>query len=197
MKVAIITVLFPCPSETFVLSQITGLLDRGIDVKIFARDKVVNAELGCDLDKYNLPELTTYYGNELAAIPQSKFRRLIRLSRVLINSNASLIPALLKSLNFIKFGKKALSLQYFYTAYAFSNFGLEKFDIVHCQFGTLGQLAATLKEVGIIQGHLITAFHGYDLSVYLDKAGKKSYTQLFRCGDLFLPISNFLGTKIN
>ena len=103
---------------------------------------------------------------------------------------------LLKSLNYKKFGIKAFSLQYFYDAYAFSNLNLDKFDIVHCHFGTLGKFAVILKEVGIIKGCLITSFHGYDLSVHLSKVGKDSYAQLFKYGDLFLPISDFWKNKL-
>jgi len=170
VKVAIVTVLFPCPSETFILSQIIGLLDRGVDVQIFAREKASGAKLPGELAKYNLAGRITYYSTELASIPRSKLLRILNAIQVFLRSSGALKTALLKSLNFIKLGKKALSLQYFYTTHAFSKFSLERFDIVHCQFGTLGQFGAILKEVGIIKGHLITSFHGYDLSVHLDKA---------------------------
>jgi len=196
MRIAVITVLFPCPSETFVLSQIKGLLERGVDVQIFARDKAESTELSDELAKFNLAERTTYYGTELALIPRSKLLRIFKVFNVFFRSSGAIKTALLKSLNFIKFGKKAFSLQCFYIAHAFSKFGLGHFDIVHCQFGTLGQLGAVLKEVGIIQGHFITSFHGYDLSVYLDMAGKNSYAQLFKCGELFLPISLFWKQKL-
>lgn len=196
MKVAIVTVLFPCPSETFVLSQIKGLLDRSVDVHIFAHGKAADFELSDVPDKYNLLKRTTYYETSTDVIPRSKLIRILTALKLFLKSNAATKYSLLKSLNYKIFGKKALSLQSFYTVYSFSNIGLDDFDVVHCQFGTLGQLAAVLKEVGIIKGSIITSFHGYDLSVYLDKVGKNAYAQLFRCGDLFLPISLFWERKL-
>ncbi len=196
MKVAIITVLFPCPSETFVLSQIKGLLDRKVDVQIFAREKVAEFELPEFSDKYNLKKKTIYYGEVLDLVPRSKLLRVFTALKLFLKSSNTTRLTLLKSLNYRRFGKKALSLQSFYITYAFSNIGLEQFDVVHCQFGTLGQIAAVLKEVGIIRGSIITSFHGYDISVYLDKVNNNPYTQLFRCGDQFLPISFFWKQKL-
>jgi colanic acid/amylovoran biosynthesis glycosyltransferase len=196
MKVAIITVLFPCPSETFVLSQIKGALDRGVDARIFARDKAANFELSESSEKYHLKKRTTYYGKGLDIASCPKVSRIFTALKIYLKSSKSTRRTLLKSLNYKKFGKKAFSLQCFYMAYSFSNIGLEDFDVVHCQFGTIGQIAAVLKEVGIIQGSIITSFHGYDLSVYLDKVSDNPYTRLFRCGELFLPISLFWKQKL-
>ncbi len=196
MKVAIVTALFPCPSETFVLSQIIGALDRGVDVHIFARNRVSGFELPVYLDRYELSKRTTYYNKGFDLVKRSKIVRLLTAIKLFLASNKTTRRALFKSLNYSKFGKKAFSLQCFYTVYSFSNTGLEDFDIVHCQFGTLGQYAAVLKQVGVIKGSLITSFHGYDLSVYLKNEGKCSYSSLFRCGDLFLPISSFWKNKL-
>lgn len=165
-------------------------------MRIFARDKAVDFELPEVSDKYNLKKRTTYYGGSLNLTQRSKLFRILTALKLYLKSSITTKRSLLKSLNYKIFGKNALTLQCFYTAYSFSNIGLEDFDVVHCQFGTIGRLAAVLKEVGIIRGSIITSFHGYDLSVYLDKVGKNPYAQLFRCGELFLPISHFWKNKL-
>ncbi|MBM2833736.1 MAG: glycosyltransferase, partial [Candidatus Brocadiaceae bacterium] len=63
------------------------------------------------------------------------------------------------------------------------------YDIIHCHFGPNGILGVTLKDTGIIEGKLVTVFHGYDISSYLRKHGNAVYNNLFMRGDMFLPIS--------
>ena len=49
MKVLFLLIHFPKLSETFILNQITGLIDRGYDVKILARkndnEKLINSDV--------------------------------------------------------------------------------------------------------------------------------------------------------
>ena len=48
-----------------------------------------------------------------------------------------------------------------------------------------------LKDIGAIQGKLITTFHGLDLSGFVTTLGESIYEPLFAQGNLFLPISEF------
>ena len=196
MRVAVITVLFPCQSETFVLSQIIGLLDRGVDVQIYAREKSADATLPEGIRKYNLNQRTKYYGTDSVSKPKYKLHRFLNALIIFLKSKKSIKYFLIKSLNYKKFGRRKLSLQDFYNVYAFSKLEIDKFDIVHCQFGTLGKIFSVLKQVGMIKCKLITSFHGYDLSVYLNQAGYHSYSQLFQSGDLFLPISDYWESRL-
>ena len=54
MKIAFILPMFPVLSETFVLNQITGLVDQGHDVRIFAFSKDHNRKRHEDVVKYDL-----------------------------------------------------------------------------------------------------------------------------------------------
>jgi colanic acid/amylovoran biosynthesis glycosyltransferase len=58
MKIAFIVNEFPSVSQTFVLNQITGLLDRGHDVDIFAEDARRDLPIHEDVKRYNLLERT-------------------------------------------------------------------------------------------------------------------------------------------
>jgi colanic acid/amylovoran biosynthesis glycosyltransferase len=65
-----------------------------------------------------------------------------------------------------------------------------QYDIINCHFGHHGIRGMLLREIGALQGKLITTFHGGDISYGLQKAGRKIYNSLFERGDLFLPVSD-------
>ena len=64
-----------------------------------------------------------------------------------------------------------------------------KYDIINCHFGYHGLKAVYLKQIGLLQGKIVTTFHGLDITNYLESFGENVYEQLFDTGDLFLPIS--------
>jgi colanic acid/amylovoran biosynthesis glycosyltransferase len=59
------------------------------------------------------------------------------------------------------------------------------YDIVHCQFGTLGGTAAALQEIGAVGGKLVVSFRGTDVTT-----GNRvsTYDKSFQKGHLFLPV---------
>ena len=64
------------------------------------------------------------------------------------------------------------------------------YDIIHCHFGFHGNRAMLLREIGALNGKLVTTFHAADLTVMLNESGRDLYDHLFAKGDLFLPISH-------
>lgn len=60
MKITYITNLFPKLSETFILNQITGLIDHGHDIQIIALKKLNAKPFHTSLYDYNLLYKTTY-----------------------------------------------------------------------------------------------------------------------------------------
>ncbi len=60
MKIAFIVNEFPCVSETFVLNQITGLIDQGHEVDIFAQRPGTSPTMHADVEKYRLLDRTLY-----------------------------------------------------------------------------------------------------------------------------------------
>jgi len=181
MRIAFLVDAFPTLSETFILNQITGLLDLGQDVEIFAAQRgpldVVQDEVSC----YNLLDRTHYHND----VPEDGIQRiwtfLARFPRDLIQH-----PAMaLQPLNLFRFGRDALSLRPYFRASLFLRRG--PFDILQCHFGRNGLIGASLKEMGI-PGRLVTMFHGYDIRLALREGGQ-IYRRLFEQGDCFLAIS--------
>jgi colanic acid/amylovoran biosynthesis glycosyltransferase len=185
MKVAFFIGEFPSVSETFILNQITGLIDLGCDVSIFASQPSTLVELHEDIKIYNLLSKTFYIPN----IPKSYLARFLKFIVLFFKYLPIAHLRFIKSLNFFKYKNLSTSLRLFYTSIAFLNAENSNFDIINCHFGHLGSLALYLRELGFVSGKLCTTFHAWDVTVYLRQAKSNPYRQLFLDGDLFLPIS--------
>lgn len=189
MKIAFLVNEFPSVSQTFVLSQITGLIDRGHEVDIFAEEERRDLSIHEDVKKYHLLERTSYP----LTIPHSKLVRVLRGvrygARVLTKNPFSVI----RSLNVLTYGMNAASLTLLYQMMPFLQKGA--YDIIHCQFGMLGPKGLLIKRIASPTAKLVTSFRGYDASKYLtDRPG--FYDELFREGDLFLPVSQSLKERL-
>ncbi len=184
MRIAFLLSRFPCISETFVLNQITGLIDRGHEVAIFAEAPAAEATVHQDVLAYGLLGRTRYYGT--CAMPKSKTSRVAAGVRIIAANMGRNPRALAGALNVFRFGRRAASLA---ILYMIAPFLAGKFDIVHCHFGPNGMKGALLKDLGAINAKLVTSFHGYDMSSYPREHGEDVYEGLFGKGDLFLPIS--------
>lgn len=189
MKIAFVVDHFPALSHTFVQNQITGLIDLGHDIDIFAQKARDESKVHPGVDKYNLPDNTYYW-----EVPSSYLTRALNAARFFINSSSYKRTSLLRSLNPFLLRRKALSLRSFYQVLAFIQHG--NYDIIQCHFGGMGNLGLLMKELGAVNGSLVTSFHGFDLSSQLQKVKHNPYEKLFKEGSLFLPISDLWRHKL-
>lgn len=183
MKIAFIVAAFPTVSETFVLNQITGLIELGHEVDIYAGRPGDISKIHPDVEKYHLLE-RTYYTRR----PNNFAWRIVKAFIWLITNFSKYSVPLLESLNFFKYGRQAVSLELFYGTLMFLKHQ-QNYDIIYCHFGPVALPIIRLRQIGVIQGKIITVFHGYDITSYLNKQGEQAYNLLFNLGDLFLPIS--------
>jgi colanic acid/amylovoran biosynthesis glycosyltransferase len=184
MKIAFLVTEFPSRSQTFVLNQITGLIDQGHQIKIFALASTAEGDYHSKVLSYGLAGKTTYFPK----FSKKKTTRLVTAAKIALNGLFSKPRAIVKSLDVWSFGKLAASLELLHWIAPFLKDGA--FDIVHCHFGPMGSIAAQCRRTGALSGRLTTVFHGYDLTSQLEKNGVKIYDTLFAYGDLMLPISN-------
>ncbi len=194
LRIAFVVGRFPVLSESFILNQISGLIERGHKVDIYALEGYsAETKIHSIVDKYNLIECGYY----VPEIPQNYALRFFKALQLLSIKGCRNLPAIWRSLNVFKYGKQAASLRLFYGAIAF----LESinYDIVHCQFGIYalqGKLPAdpgvlTLRSLGLLRGKLVVAFRGWDISWYIQEQGDLVYDQLFQVADFFLTNCNF------
>jgi colanic acid/amylovoran biosynthesis glycosyltransferase len=152
---------FPRISETFILSQITGLLERGHEVAVYAGRPGPRGPVHPDVGRYRLLERVRYW-------PELSGRRLalLRLRLALLTRGGV--------------GRRGFALR-----------GLRPggHDAMVAHFGHVGLEALRLREAGVLPGKLVTFFHGYDMSVFLARNGPRAYERLFRRGECFLAVS--------
>lgn len=189
MKIAFIVSKFPCLSETFILNQITGLIDRGHEVDIIAEGGDNISKIQSEVEKYNLIDRTYYIGK-----PENIFYRILKIFPLIFTKFIRHPIILFKSLNIIRYRSKAYSLALFYAAANLLDKKLD-YDIIHCHFGPNGVRGIIFKEIGLFQAKIITTFHGYDVNQYPRRFGKDIYNKLFEEGDLYTINSRFTGEK--
>ncbi|PIN91697.1 colanic acid biosynthesis glycosyltransferase WcaL [Candidatus Pacearchaeota archaeon CG10_big_fil_rev_8_21_14_0_10_31_9] len=189
MKIVFLVGEFPKMTETFILNQITGLIDEGYDLKIVSLNKSKDTEIAEEVKKYNLLEKTEYIN-----VPRDKKTRLKKAINLVLRNLALHPVKTLKSINFFKYGKVALTLNPLYVNMFFLRMK-EEFDIIHCHFGQRGLYGANLKDIGI-KGKLITSFYGGDLSYFVKQTNKNIYKPLVNNGDLFLPLCSDFGDRL-
>ena len=188
MKIAFIVSAFPRLSETFILDQITGLIDRGHDIDIFAAIPSDEPVVHTSVKEYNLLN-KTFYTRKSDIMPQNRLIRFAEAMRLIFLYRKKKLISLLKSLNVFKYGKNAVSLILLFTAIPFLDRG--PYDIIHCHFGPNGNLGVMLKEIDVIKGKIIATFHGYDAYVHPKLNGEKKYLNLFGKADLITANSTF------
>ena len=184
MNILFVVEHFPCVSETFVLNQVTGLLDLGHEVTVCAVGKPSAAVIHADVEKYNLLERTW----QSADVPGPRIERaLVALSR---------LPDLIKRcglrglfcFNPRSHGKRAINLAFFYSCLPLVE-RQARFDAIHCHFGDKGLSALAWREMGLLEGPISTVFHAHELAGLTDRQGGRLYGPLFGSDALLLPIS--------
>ena len=70
----------------------------------------------------------------------------------------------------------------------------DDYDVIHCQYGTLGKSWAHLKDIMDVK--LVTSFRGYDLTQFIRENSPAVYEELFQKGDVFLPVCDYFAKRL-
>jgi colanic acid/amylovoran biosynthesis glycosyltransferase len=190
MKVAFVVSVFPALSETFILNQLTGLIDRGHEVDVFSEHQGASAEQHPAIDAYELQRRTFY----APRMPESWTLRAVKGLWLLLRHGWKAPLVCLRSLNVLRYGRPSASLWLLFQTIPFLRRG--SYDVVHCHFGPNGTKGMMLRECGAVRGPLVTAFYGYDVSQHVRKYGPGVYRSLFRAGDRFLAITKKMSHQL-
>lgn len=181
MRVAFLVGGFPTLSETFILNQITGLLDRGHDVVIYATKSREDDLVHRDVTRYELLRRTVYLPRPPSNVVGRWLEAVGRLILQLPSNPIAVARAFRAS---VKDGRR---LETFFAALPLLT--ERPCDAILAHFGTNGARALRLRRAGALSGRIATVFHGFDITKKLARAGEDIYTDLFREGELFLSIS--------
>jgi colanic acid/amylovoran biosynthesis glycosyltransferase len=195
MRILFVVMDFPALSETFILDQITGLIDRGFDVDILAAKMRDEPVVHPDVHVYQLIDRAHY--TEGFTLSHS---RLVRwtpiLLRLLRRGQVQLIGEAIAAAWRRMLHQPVLIGALQLVSYAQALERLPNPDLVICHFGPTGDLMVRLRGVIKARWPIITFFHGYDLSLLLEKNGTNIYRRLLRDGDFFLPVSRFFQKRL-
>jgi len=181
MKVAFLLSEFPNLSETFVLDQIIGMVERGHEVDIYADRRGNMAAVHADIEQHRLVERTCYWG-----VSPSLARRAVTGAGLFAAAALRSPGAALRSISRRQYGVPAAALVVLHAAARLTE--KRSYDIIHCHFGPTGLVGAALRDLGRIDGRIVTSFYGYDLTSYPLRFGNDAFAPLFARGDLFLPL---------
>ncbi|MBN1125374.1 MAG: glycosyltransferase [Sedimentisphaerales bacterium] len=183
MRIAFIINGFPTLSETFILEQIIGLLDRGHEVFIFAKRISPQPTTHFSISQYHLMQRVRYH----TTVPKNKTARRFKALYYLIKS---FFQTPLRTFHCFKY----LSSDFEFRTYPFFFTCLpmvcKRIDIAHCHFGPNGNLGIALKQMGGAK-RVVTTFHGYDANCYPAETSPDVYMKLFHAGDAFTANTEF------
>ena len=189
MKVSFFLLKFPLSSETFVLNQIVAFIEMGYEVEIVALQKGDLTNTHAAYTQYRLAEKVRWLQDEPASTLEKLRYRAFSTLRGLHR------PAVWRALNTRRYGQEARNL--ILSSICSRTPQAITADIFIAHFGPAGVTAAKLRELGVISGKIATVFHGIDISsreVLNHYTGE--YQQLFRRGDMMLPISQLWAERL-
>ncbi|SAH42357.1 glycosyltransferase [Enterobacter ludwigii] len=189
MKVGFFLLKFPLSSETFVLNQITAFIDMGYDVEIIALQKGDTQNTHAAYTQYGLEAKTRWLQDE----PSGRVNKLRhRASQTLRGIHRA---STWRALNVSRYGAESRNL--ILSAICGQTAQPYRADVFIAHFGPAGVTAAKLRELGVIDGKIATIFHGIDISSReVLNHYTPEYQQLFRRGDMMLPISDLWAGRL-
>jgi colanic acid/amylovoran biosynthesis glycosyltransferase len=189
LRIAYLVGSFPALSETFIISEVAGAIERGHDVTVLAlaADRAPAVDHP-DVARLGMGERTIHLG--LPRRPDLWARSLLGHLWRQRGDAATLLGrldrrAFLQGTDRGKFLHQALRL-----------LRLPPFDVVHAQFGPLGLMGHRFRACGILHGRLVTTFRGFDISRYVRDNGPDVYRRLFDEGDHFLTNCDFFRRRL-
>lgn len=214
LRIAFLLGSFPVVSETFILRQITGLLDLGHDVRIFANARPEDgAPVQPEVAKYNLLNRTTYVDGPAESVvweqpvwPLSgqtwppgatKFipnwqrfaAALPKLAQCLLHAPGPTRQVLKAG----EYGFQAASMSGVYRLATLCQAGAG-FDILHAHFGPVGSSFRFARALW--NAPLVVSFHGYDFTTLPRQHGPGLYQKLFETADAVTVNSEFTRERV-
>jgi colanic acid/amylovoran biosynthesis glycosyltransferase len=184
LRIAVMPGPFPLLSTTFIFDQIVGLLALGHDVEVFAQPAAERGAVHPDFFRHEVAGRTHYWLSGRSTPLDAARRTAVLLRR----EPRGTLERLVRSLDPRSFGMRGASGYLWCLA---SELLLRPgFDVVLCHFGEHGARAEMLRRIGAFSAPIVTVFHGYDISRYVENHGASVYDELFEAGELMLPISD-------
>jgi colanic acid/amylovoran biosynthesis glycosyltransferase len=190
MRIAFFVPSFPEPSETFILRQITGLIDRGHELRIFAYRPASGGPTHDAVEQYGLRALVRVLPHRNDEVRRATEAVTERPPRWLSSTrrNIGALRCLGREHARAMGGWRTLGR----TLGVFATEG--PFDIVHCHYGEIGlRYRAAASFWGV---PLVVSFYGHDCSSYPRTHGTGVFAPLFAAADAVACLSGHMHARL-
>lgn len=184
LHIAFVVTAFPTVSETFILRQITGLIDRGHDVDIYAETRGEGGTLHEEVMEYDLARRVHY----LPRIPKKLLHKVCGTCATWLGQAAIDVGSAVNAVNVLQYGWHRLPSRVYWSRWFDPK---REYDVVHCHFASNGVQALCWRRMGLVSGKILTTFHGHDVNCDRGHYNQRDYRALFREGDAFTVNSQF------
>ena len=179
LRIACFVPAFPELSETFILRQIAGLIERGHDVRVFTNHEASPGPVQELVARHGLLSRVRVLGDTEAATSHERHGRaaagaFLRVLRPRHARAAGGWGALVRTLRALR--------------------GEGPFDIVHCHYGPMGLRYAVAASLW--KAPLVVSFYGYDASRYPRERGDMVYEALFAQADVVTSLSEHMDARL-
>jgi colanic acid/amylovoran biosynthesis glycosyltransferase len=193
VKIAFVVGTFPVVTETFIINQVADLLDRGVDVEVFAFARGGSELASRRYAEYRMAERTRYVD-----MPSSRFFRCLFACRPALRLLRGGGSALVRYVTHLLSGSRTRPLPLLYGAAFFAEalFRDRGFDVVHCHFGTVGVEFLDIAAVLGARPPVVVSLYGYDVSLVFRQQSAEYYDRLKRESRLFFVMSNDMKARV-
>ena len=180
VRIACFAPSFPELSETFILRQIAGLVERGHDVRVFTHGEASRGPVQDLVTRHGLLSRVRVIGVSTDETPQVRHGRaapgaFLRMLRPANARAAGGWGALVRTLGALR--------------------GEGPFDVVHCHYGPIGLRYGVAARLW--NAPLVVSFYGYDASRYPRERGDAVYRPLFAQGPTVTSLSAHMDARLH
>ena len=188
MKIGFFISDFPRATETFIMSQLAGLRDRGHELLVMAP--------ACPDDQVNHDALERHAAiwKRTPPLPRTRLGRTLKGLQLTALHGPRHPRVVARTLDPRRFGRHALSFAALNAAVPLLD--APHFDVVHCHFGPTGVMAAILKDLELLHAPLIVTFYGHDVIRYPRQHGADIYKRLFQRADRILALDEVMKERL-
>lgn len=193
MQIAFFQVEFPRITEAYLLDQIIALIKSGHKVDIISTIRSDQTKIHPDITTYNL-EASTRYLN----FPFGRWHQILNAVKLVIQNFHKAPLTILKSLNFLGYDCPTVDiyLRVIHATVLFVCTNNTKYDILYCCQGYTGSTVVALRQLGLVQGKIITTYPSSDIYVYPHKFKYDVYASLWKYCDLHHCNTNYVANSI-
>jgi colanic acid/amylovoran biosynthesis glycosyltransferase len=189
MKIAFFTNGYPLVSEAFIQTSVLSLVERGHQVDVFGIGNAKPTGFAVSTDTLHADK----HLYESITWPVTQVERLVKLPATLTKVRRRHgMGALLKATPSI-YRRNFVDLTVYHQLCAVPANG--DYDILHCQFATLGEFVAKHIDAGFLKGKLVCHFRGYDISEVPTLEGPDVYNHLWDRADGFIANCEYFSNR--